>query len=485
MGLLDSLSSPDAVFALGLLQAASPQPRRVGLGEGLLSALGQAQASQFAAEDRAMKKQMQDAQLGLLGAQLGDVKAQAILREQQARKLNEGIDLARGLLSRQGGPSQYGLAGGGLSLGGVSEPMQPQAGGIEGMTPTEIAAVKLAADKDLLNIWQAAQSGTEVKPGSFYMKGGRLTYQADPTKGVTQDSAGNVGLMPGSIDAQAALAGATKGAEAKATASWAPFTSLDSSGAQVVNGSVADAIMRSQQTPNATDRQARIRAGLTPDATFSSPAVREYVMREAGMQGQPDAAASGGGIKVGQSPREKVAIESLALGNQAFMKDRYTPALEASDTADKTLASIQTARAGLQKFGGTGWGAEAKAWAASILGALGVPQAEQVASGSQMFQSAAMDRLWTTLNAAKGMQTEGDADRASKTWARLKNTPEANAFILDMAQAVAERDKMKADYYKNALPFAQQNGDLQEIDRRWSSKGPSIWSMPSLRRWTQ
>jgi hypothetical protein len=122
---------------------------------------------------------------------------------------------------------------------------------------------------------------------------------------------------------------------------------------------------------------------------------------------------------------------------------------------------------------------------AGVLGALGVPQAQQFAGNAQKFQSAAMDRLWTTLNDAKGMQTEGDAERAKQTFARLENTPKANMFILDLAQAKAERDRLKAQYFRQALPFAQKNGDLQEIERRWSEKAPSVWSLPMMQKWAQ
>ena len=139
----------------------------------------------------------------------------------------------------------------------------------------------------------------------------------------------------------------------------------------------------------------------------------------------------------------------------------------------------------MSQLGKTGWGTEAMGSAASILGALGVPQAERFAGNVQTFQSAAMDRLWTNLNAAKGPQTEGDAERSAKTWAQLKNTPQANLYILDLSQAQAERDQLRARYFQEALPLAQQSGDLQEIERRWSRVQPSIWSMPSMKRWAR
>ena len=93
-------------------------------------------------------------------------------------------------------------------------------------------------------------------------------------------------------------------------------------------------------------------------------------------------------------------------------------------------------------------------------------------------------RLWIDSdNAAKGPQTEGDADRAKDTFAKLGNTPKANAFILDLAQATAERDARRAAWYRDALPLGQKAGDLQMLDRKWQEREPSIFQMPSMQKW--
>ena len=94
-----------------------------------------------------------------------------------------------------------------------------------------------------------------------------------------------------------------------------------------------------------------------------------------------------------------------------------------------------------------------------------------------------MDRLLTVLGSQKGQQTEGDADRASKTFVSLKNTPEANTFILDLAEAKANQDARKAQFYQDALPQAQKEGDLMRIDREWRNIQGSIWNDPVLGRW--
>jgi hypothetical protein len=58
-------------------------------------------------------------------------------------------------------------------------------------------------------------------------------------------------------------------------------------------------------------------------------------------------------------------------------------------------------------------------------------------------------------------------------------------FILDLTQAKAERDRLKAQYFRQALPLAQKNGDLQEVERRWNEKAPSVWSLPMMQKWGQ
>ena len=189
------------------------------------------------------------------------------------------------------------------------------------------------------------------------------------------------------------------------------------------------------------------------------------------------------GVRSGVSNQTKIANNAAEAVNTDWLKTSYAPVLSAGDAAKDMLTSVQTARIGLAAAGPTGWGKEAQVGAAGVLSALGVPQAEKVATGAAIFQNAGIKQIHSVLNAATGVQTEGDAQRASKTFATLGTTPKANEFILDMAQAVAERNAKKAAFYREALPLAKQTGDLQEVDRRWMKLEPSVWSMPSLQKW--
>ena len=133
----------------------------------------------------------------------------------------------------------------------------------------------------------------------------------------------------------------------------------------------------------------------------------------------------------------------------------------------------------------TGWGTEAKAAAANALSGLGIApkNAEMFAANAQKFQSQAMTRLWEVLNTAKCPQTEGDADRAKATFAALKNTNEANQFILDLAEANARRDKLKAQFYGEAMPVARDSGDMTAVDRKWQQIQRSVWDDPIMAKW--
>ena len=160
------------------------------------------------------------------------------------------------------------------------------------------------------------------------------------------------------------------------------------------------------------------------------------------------------------------------------------PSLDAGKTATDLQSSIQAVR---NVDMNTGWGAEQKAAGAAMLEGLGinVGNSKLFASSAQKFQSVAMDKLLTTLAAQKGPQTEGDSTRAQQTFVKLSNTPDANAFIMDFAQAKANMDQRRAQYYEQALPLAQKAGDLTRVDREWRKIQGSVWADPVLQPWAK
>jgi hypothetical protein len=131
----------------------------------------------------------------------------------------------------------------------------------------------------------------------------------------------------------------------------------------------------------------------------------------------------------------------------------------------------------------TGWGTETKAEAAKVLGALGVKDAEKYASNAQIFQSEASKQLFETLASQKGPQTENDAKRAKSIYQSLSNTPDANQFIMDLAEAKYLQDKRQADYYNKAASIPEMQNNLREIHNRWNKIQGSIFDYPSMQKY--
>lgn len=175
--------------------------------------------------------------------------------------------------------------------------------------------------------------------------------------------------------------------------------------------------------------------------------------------------------------RSPEVSQALQLGNEGFYKNDYTPAIAEGKAALGDIQAVQALRAIPAE---TGWGKEAQATAASFLTTLGVPGAEKIATAAQQFQSVAIAKLNDNLKTQPGVQTEGDANRASKVFASLANTPRANAFIQDYAEAQALLKQEKARYYAESFPYAQKRGDLGEIGRRWAKVAPSVWKLGNM-----
>lgn len=241
------------------------------------------------------------------------------------------------------------------------------------------------------------------------------------------------------------------------------------------------------------------RLGVPPDAQLDmgNPLVRQALstaisLHENGPKAllaqsrAPEGGGAGGGLPTGRSPLQKTADENIGKGNDLWLSGSYSPALTAGAAATNMLDNLNTARLGLKKIGdGTGWSGEMQKKAAEVLGALGVKNAADKATGYQQFQQSAMTQVNSVLNLAKGPQTDQDARRAQQTFTGLEKTPQANQFLVDYAQAVAERDKRRADFYRQAYPIAQKAGDLTAVDRSWAKVDKSIWTAPSMRRWNK
>ena len=84
---------------------------------------------------------------------------------------------------------------------------------------------------------------------------------------------------------------------------------------------------------------------------------------------------------------------------------------------------------------------------------------------AELFQSGVMRKLLDELAAQKGPQTEGDADRALKTFAQLGNTTDANRWLLEYASNLLNRKIERAEFYNEHL--RANDGKLDVTERQW------------------
>jgi hypothetical protein len=183
--------------------------------------------------------------------------------------------------------------------------------------------------------------------------------------------------------------------------------------------------------------------------------------------------------QVGRVNTQQGVTNSL---NDDFVKNSYRPVMDAADRAGNVLARVQA----LQKSGmldKTGWGATQRLYAGSVLAAMGVKDASNYAADGETFRKLLMDTNWELLNAAKGPQTEGDAQRALQTFVQLGNQPAANRFILDYTAAASRLAKEKAKHYAEEVQQRGVNSDLSKVEQTWFEKNRSLWDQPEMKKW--
>ena len=496
------------------------------------------------AKDAQLKRAMQQAQMDNLASEIESRKLAGVKYADQ-QKMIESVFGGRGVQNNSTGVGESPFPMGGMSTqnGAVGAPLQMP----EGMMPTsrgssvlgnlrpdDIARLKLGG-LDLTDIYKYANDPQKLEQGSVYKdrNTGQERYMPKVGEGMMPNQQGVYGFAPGYAEAQARFEGDKTAAIEAAKSRFGTTDYTPPSGLPVrmtkaqelalLNG-VQPAPMQGGQRPPVQNNS----SWISPDAkqgqvdiyeseirkwtealknpnlpqqeremiTKNLAGVNRELVRAGGGQSQslapntaPQSAPSFGLPLQSQAGKDaqKLTAENAGKVNDVWLKSSYTPIVESKGATAATIDSINQSRASMNAMGGTGWGTETKATAANVLTGLGIggKNAEMYATNAQTFQQAAMTRLQAELALQKGVQTKEDAERQSATYAQLKNTPQANSYILDSAQAKAERDLMKAKFYELALPIASKKGDLQEIDREWNKKMPSLFSMPSMQKWAK
>jgi hypothetical protein len=162
---------------------------------------------------------------------------------------------------------------------------------------------------------------------------------------------------------------------------------------------------------------------------------------------------------------EKGVGESLAA--------EYMDVRNAAASANDLLYNIQAAESILGQGLETGALAPAKARIAAIAQGFGIDPGRlglESAETAEAFQGVVMKNLLQELVQQKGPQTEGDAERAMKTFARLGNTPEANRFLLRYGKALALRKQEMADFIDDKVGTSGGAAEYKAARQEWNRR---------------
>jgi hypothetical protein len=160
----------------------------------------------------------------------------------------------------------------------------------------------------------------------------------------------------------------------------------------------------------------------------------------------------------------------------------YSDISKAARLAAKTLPSIDANLSILNKGFSTGFGTETIAAGASVLSALGVPNAEKFATNAQVFQAKATEAVLQKQLEQKGPQTESDAQRIDQIGAQLGKTTAGNKFVLTTAKEQLKRDMEQRNFYDT---WWKTNKTYDGAEDAWYSGegGKSLFDRPALKEY--
>lgn len=163
-----------------------------------------------------------------------------------------------------------------------------------------------------------------------------------------------------------------------------------------------------------------------------------------------------------------------------MLVDQYNKISDQAGVAIKTIPSIQSNLAILDKGFDTGFGTETQAAGAKVLGALGVKDAEKYATNAQTFSANATQAILQKQLEQKGPQTESDAQRITQIGAQLGNTKEANKILLTVAQEQLKRDVEQRNFYDK---WWKANKTYDGAEDAWyeGDGGKSLFDRPALK----
>jgi len=218
-------------------------------------------------------------------------------------------------------------------------------------------------------------------------------------------------------------------------------------------------------------------AQTRPDTRFDVPTGRTVATTQAANMGLPTQGMGGqqGGsqpVVVAENPVVVKAGEQL---NNQWITGTLEPAVAAGATAKNAIDNIRVLKS-IDLT--TGFGTDVQKNAANVLASFGIKDAAKFATNAQVFESKIYESLVDTLGSQKGVQTKSDFENIQKTYAQLKNTPQANQFLLDVAEAKAMQDQRKANYYQKAASIPELRSNLPAITNEWGKVSGSMFNLP-------
>jgi hypothetical protein len=294
--------------------------------------------------------------------------------------------------------------------------------------------------------------------------GGSVNYLPDPIKGVDFQG-GRVSTLPGAATTAQEMARAEQAGKSEAQAPYTPVQMVGPDG----------------RTPMVTTLDELVRQVQRTRANVPGAAVGQQGESRGFQTGEDPASAAARGANIG----------ALERSNAAWVSGPFATVQTNAGVAAQTLNTVAAARK-LLETSPQGMGSDTLVGIGRFMSMFGLAD-EKIAkytSSAEAFGSIFSDAVLTKQLAQAGVQTESDARRMERTFAALKNTPQANAFILDYTEALAQVQQIKAEFYSRAHQRAMQNAatgrtpiNLQQIDSDWRKVGIGITNMPSMRKW--
>lgn len=164
-----------------------------------------------------------------------------------------------------------------------------------------------------------------------------------------------------------------------------------------------------------------------------------------------------------------------------YLAKEYDDISRAAKLAAKSLPAIEMNLAILDKGFKTGFGEETKIAGARILGALGVKDAENMATDAQVFKANATQAILQKQLEQKGPQTESDAQRISEIGSQIPKTEDANRVLLAIGQAQLKRDINQRAFFDK---WWREHKTYDGAEDAWyaGEGGRSLFDSPEIKK---